>query len=123
MGQLNSLDGLHLNNNLLYGTVPSELGNLDPVRLSAVIIENNQLIGELPHSFTRLTGLDTIKFGNNAGLCVPLDSDFQTWLRGVSSRQGDNCPEAAIRAGAAEPVVGEPVTVRLTSRDAYLARI
>ncbi len=122
LGQLSNLDGLHLNNNLLYGTVPSELGNLGPVRLGVIIIENNQLIGELPHSFTRLTGLDAIKFGNNAGLCAPLDSAFQTWLGGTS-RQGNNCPPAAIRAGTAAPVVGGPVTVRLTSREAYLARI
>ena len=122
LGQLSNLDGLHLNNNLLYGTVPSELGNLGPVRLGVIIIENNQLIGELPHSFTRLTGLDAIKFGNNAGLCAPLDSAFQTWLGGTS-RQGNNCPHAAIRSGAAAPVVGEPVTARLTVQEERLARI
>ncbi len=123
LGKLNKMDGLHLNRNRLYGTVPSDLGNLDPIALGVLVFEDNQLIGELPHSFTRLTGLDDIRFGNNAGLCAPLDRDFRAWYDGVHTRQGPRCPPAAIRSGAGVAVVGEPVTARLTSRDARLARI
>ncbi len=123
LGKLNKLDGLHLNKNKLYGTVPSELGNLDPIALGVLVFEDNQLIGELPHSFTRLTGLDDIRFGNNAGLCAPLDRDFRAWYDRVHTRQGPRCPPAAIQSGAGAPVVGEPVTARLTSREARLARI
>ncbi len=123
LGQLNGLESLSLDRNNLYGTVPSELSNLHPTLISSIIIENNQLIGELPHSFTRLTGLDIIKFGNNAGLCAPQDRDFRAWYGTVGVRQGPRCPEAAIRAATAAPVVGEPVTARLTTQEARLARI
>ncbi len=124
LGKLNTaLEFLSLDRNNLYGAVPAEWGDLHPSLISSILIENNQLIGELPHSWTRLTGLDILKFGNNAGLCAPLDRDFRAWYDGVNVRQGPGCPQAAIRAGAGVPVVGEPVTARLTSREARLARI
>ncbi len=121
LGGLSNLRVLALDNNNLMGTVPTELGQLS--KMTNLSLEHNALTGQFPSSFTGLAALKVLSFQSNAGLCAPLDSAFQTWLRGVSSRQGDNCPPAAIRAAAAAPVAGEPVTVRLTYREALLARI
>ena len=118
---MSKLEVLALNNNNLTGAVPAELGKLS--KLTNLKLKHNALTWQLPSSLARLRALNDLEFQDNAGLCAPLDSAFQNWLRGVSFKRGDNCPPAAIRAGAAAPVVGEPVTVRLTSRDARLARI
>ncbi len=121
LGKLNHLVSLLLHNNSLMGNVPPELSQLSS--MTTMSIDRNQLTGPLPYSFTGLSSLTQFRFRDNAGLCAPLDSDFQTWLNRVSIRQGDNCPPTRIRSGAPVAVVGEPVTARLTSREARLARI
>ncbi len=121
LGGLSNLKVLSLDNNDLTGAVPSELGNL--TKLTNLSLESNNLMWRLPSSLTSLGVLKDLSFQDNAGLCAPLDSTFQNWFQRVSSRRGDNCPPAAIRSGAAAPAVDEPVTVGLTYREAYLARI
>ncbi len=112
----------------LRGSIPPELGNL--TRLETLDLHWNGLSGQLPYSFTGLSALEYLNFDRNSGLCAPLDSDFQAWIQnvdiglGTGLNPGDNCEPATIQFGTSfRPVVGEPVTVRLTSREAYLARI
>ncbi len=112
---------MEIQDNTLTGTIPPELGRLSSLR--GLWLDGNQLSGQLPYSFTMLSRLTRIEFHANAGLCAPLDSSFQNWLRRLPSKKGDNCPATTIRAGTTAPVAGEPVTVGLTSREARLARI
>ncbi len=121
LGQLSKLTALSLHTNSLTGTVPTELGQLSA--LTSLRLQSNQLTGELPATLTGISTLTTLLFQSNAGLCASLDSSFQTWLDGISTLDGEDCPLTRIRTGAVAPVVGEPVTARLTSQDARLARI
>ncbi len=121
LGGLSNLRVLALDNNNLMGTVPAELGQLS--KMTNLSLEHNALTGQFPSGFTGLAALKVLSFQDNAWLCAPLDSAFQSWLRRLTTKQGDNCPPTRIRAGTAAPVVGEPVTVRLTSQEARLARI
>ncbi len=121
LGKLSRLVRMELQDNTLTGTIPPELGRLSSLR--GLWLDNNQLTGQLPYSFTMLSRLTTLEFHANSGLCAPLDSSFRNWLRRLPSKEGDNCPATTIRAGTTAPVAGEPVTVRLTSREDYLARI
>ncbi len=75
--------------NQLSGALPSELGNL--ANLEVLILNNNQLSGALPQSLTRLTKLMNFSFGDNAGLCAPLDAAFQAWLKGIADTDGPHC--------------------------------
>ncbi len=121
---MSSLKVLDLNNNALTGTIPANLGSLS--NLMQMYIHNNGLSGQLPYSFTGLSALEQLSFvpriGLEPGPCAPLDSDFQAWIQDLNIL-GDNCAPTTIQSGTGTPVVGEPVTVRLTSREAYLARI
>ena len=89
LGNLTNLLLLDLRHNELSGQIPAELGAL--VNLTYLDFHGNKLSGELPQSLTGLTALDVLYLGNNSGLCVPLDDDFQTWLQGIPSREGNYC--------------------------------
>ncbi len=122
LGNMSSLEQLWIQDNQLTGTIPANLGSLSS--LTQMRMHINALSGQLPYRFTGLSALELLYFSTNAGLCAPLDSDFQAWIQNLDDRgDGDNCPPTTIQSGTATPVVGEPVTVRLTSREAYLARI
>ena len=84
--------GLTLSYYRLSGTIPPELGSLS--RLKWLYLDDNQLSGALPQSLTGLTALETFYFLNNAGLCAPVDSEFQTWLRSVPDAIGSSCAPA-----------------------------
>ena len=89
LGNLSRLQSLYLGLNQLSGSVPPELGNLSS--LEELQLYANRLEGELPESLTRLTRLGYISFDDNAGLCAPDDSAFQTWLQSVPDVSGDSC--------------------------------
>ena len=94
LGNLPNLLLLDLSYNELSGQIPAELGAL--VNLDYLDFHGNKLSGELPQSLTGLTALDVLYLGNNSGLCVPLDDDFQTWLRGIPSRGGNYCVSESV---------------------------
>ena len=84
--------GLTLSYYRLSGTIPPELGRLS--ELEWLYLDDNQFRGALPQSLTRLTALETFHFLNNAGLCAPVDSEFQTWLRNIPNAIGSSCAPA-----------------------------
>ena len=89
LGNLTNLTELRLHNNQLTGAIPSELGNLS--NLTGLWLDSNQLTGELPQSLTALTSLERFNISNNAGLCAPLDEDFQAWLQAIPEHYGPEC--------------------------------
>ena len=78
-----------LDDNLLIGTSPAELGNL--CNLNRLHLNNNFLTGELPQSLIQLEYLDELRYQNNAGLCAPANTAFLDWLRSVGNVQGEIC--------------------------------
>ena len=88
LGKLTDLSYLLLNGNELEGPVPVELGNL--TSLITVSFGWNPLSGQLPQSLTGLTELELFHF-ESTGLCAPLDTAFQAWLRGIEDTNGPNC--------------------------------
>ena len=94
LGNLSNLLLLDITDNELSGHIPAELGAL--VNLIYLDLHGNKLSGELPQSLTGLTALDVLYLGNNSGLCVPLDDDFQTWLQGIPSRGGNYCVSESV---------------------------
>ena len=74
----------------LSGALPEELGNLS--NLEFLILNFNQLSGELPQSLTGLMKLMRFSFGDNTGgLCAPSDAVFQAWLQGITETDGLDC--------------------------------
>ena len=92
LGRLSGLEWLDLRGNQLTGAISSELGSLSS--LEWLYLDDNLLSGVLPQSLTRLTALERFYFLNNAGLCAPVDSEFQTWLRSVPDAIGSSCAPA-----------------------------
>jgi hypothetical protein len=62
--QLDKLRLLYLGGNLLTSSIPSEIGNL--YNLNALYIDNNQLSSSLPNELLNLTNLVNISFANNS---------------------------------------------------------
>ena len=89
LGELSSLEGLNLFYNELSGEVPPELGDLSS--LVTLVLSANYLSGEIPASFPALDGLDTLRFGDNQGLCAPNTSAFTSWFEGMSWSSGPWC--------------------------------
>ena len=86
--------------NLLSGTIPPELASLSELEL--LYLHENRLTGALPQSLTGLTALETVHFLNNAGLCAPVGSEFQTWLHTIPDAIGSSCaPEDSAEDRAA----------------------
>ena len=123
LGNLNNLQHLYLRSNALTGSVPSQFGNLSNLEILA--LGRNGLSGSIPSSLGNLSKLQTLELSNNSklsgslhgsltslkvlsrldvdgtGLCAPSDAAFQTWLRGIATKNGVvNCVElvAADRA-------------------------
>ena len=81
LGYVRDLD---LRENELFGTLPSELGDL--AELNSLRIGGNALTGPLPFSFTQLP---LREFGySGTELCVPPDGGVREWLSTVSSHDG-----------------------------------
>ena len=94
LGNLTNLERLSLYTNQLTGPIPSELGSL--TNLERLYLQDNEFTGSLPLSFINLTALESLAFGNNAGLCAPIDTAFQAWMRGIAN---DNLPDGVTGLG------------------------
>ena len=81
--------GLYLWENRLRGSIPSEMGNLS--QLQWLYLEQNELTGQVPRSFINLANLTSFYFTDNAGLCAPVDVEFQSWLQGIGEAEGASC--------------------------------
>ncbi len=91
-GNLTKLDLLYLDGNDLIGPIPAEWGNL--TRLRVLELSGNDLSGPLPHSLTGLTRLKDLILADTR-LCVPADSAFEAWTRGIDQFYGQwGCPAA-----------------------------
>ena len=89
---LTNILSLKLDSNRLTGPIPTEWGNL--TRLDLLWLSGNNLRGALPHSMTKLTRLRGL-YLSNTGLCVPADSAFEAWTRGIDQFYGQwGCPAA-----------------------------
>ena len=69
--------------------LPPEIGNL--TNLEDLSLSSNQLTGRLPQGLVGATEMHTLSFFNNAGLCAPANTEFQTWLNGISAVSGPTC--------------------------------
>ncbi|MYD56756.1 MAG: hypothetical protein F4246_07060, partial [Rhodothermaceae bacterium] len=78
LGNLTELWALHLHRNQLTGSIPPELGNLEA--LKRLDLRRNQLTGSIPRTFLQIHRLSRLYLHDNAGVCVPLDNQFQAWL-------------------------------------------
>ncbi|MCY4223380.1 MAG: hypothetical protein OXF06_00955 [Bacteroidetes bacterium] len=82
------LDGIYGNGGLT-GLIPKEIGNL--TNLTYFHLNQNQLTGELPQGLVGATKMEDLRFQENAGLCAPANTEFQTWLNGISTVNGPTC--------------------------------
>ncbi len=105
---------LDLANNNLSGKVPSELGQLQQLRM--LDLSGNELEGRLPMSLMQLSRLEELRFGGQA-LCAPRDDAFQSWLGAVPVVDGPTCvPVAFSPTGEMQDflfTVGEPIGERV----------
>ena len=90
LGRLEELEVLALDRNELTGELPAELGNLANLR-ELHLQENESLNGPLPDSFTNLE-LQTLNLDGTA-LCVPANSEFQTWIEGIDNVTAATCAD------------------------------
>ena len=90
---LRSLVWLGLFKNNLSGPLPSELGEL--VKLENLwLADNPDLRGFLPRSMLNIATLGTLYIGGT-GLCPQIDSEFQSWLRGLE-HEVEGCDTAHV---------------------------
>ena len=80
---------LHLESNQLSGQIPTEVGQL--ASLQWLDLSDNQLSGQIPRSLIYLTNLNKFHFSDNAGLCVPVNEAFQSWLQGIADAEFGSC--------------------------------
>lgn len=90
LGRLKELEVLALDRNELTGELPAELGNLVNLR-ELHLQENESLSGPLPDSFTNLE-LQTLNL-DGTELCVPANSEFQTWIERIENVTASPCPD------------------------------
>ena len=88
LGYVRELD---LSRNGLVGTLPSTLGNLSG--LTTLRIGENALSGPLPLSLTQLA-VRELRYANTS-LCAPVDGGFPAWLNAISSHEGTGLECAA----------------------------
>ena len=69
--------------------MPPAIGNL--TQLQRLWIQRNQLTGQVPQTFTALTGLRSFLFHINDGLCAPTDREVQEWLQSIEEVEGSDC--------------------------------
>ena len=98
-----SLQFLNLEGNELWGSIPSELGNL--VSLKDLFLDNNRLTGIIPPSFADLVALRRFRFHLNPGLCAQADITVQTWLSGIGDVRGPDCSSSETTSSIFVPVL------------------
>lgn len=82
---------LNLENNNLLGPLPAELSRL--TELSTLNLSSNAaLYGSLPHQFTDLNLQSLILNGTN--LCSPSDESFKSWLREIPNKDVAECNDS-----------------------------
>ena len=80
--------GLNLSDNDLNGSLPPILAILTALR-SLNLSGNDALTGPLPRSFLKLN-LEVLHLADT-GLCAPSDTEFQSWVRGISDTEVSIC--------------------------------
>ena len=85
--------GLYLSDNQMSGAIPPEMGDLS--QLQWLYLQQNELTGQVPRSFLNLANLTSFYFSDNAGLCAPVDKEFQDWLQGIREAEGGSCNPVA----------------------------
>ena len=96
LGSLVKLRSLSLSGNNLTGPIPSELASL--VNLESLSLFDNRLTGTVPSAFLGMDMLRRFSFDSNDGLCVPEDTNFLRWARGIEFFEGEFCNDSD-RAG------------------------
>ena len=92
IGSLVNLRSLILNGNNLTGPIPSELASL--VNLKSLSLSDNRLTGTVPSAFLGMDLLRRFSFDSNDGLCVPEDTNFSRWARGIEFFEGEFCNDS-----------------------------
>ncbi len=119
MGRLSKLEKLFLSGNALEGGIPPEWGVLDSLN-ELYLAGNSKLSGAVPQELTqiRLGALDI----DGTDLCVPPDSVFEKWLKGMWREHTRPCGQGDLgaylvqatqsRNGAVPLVAGRRAVVR-----------
>ena len=98
LGNLTNLQSLGFGSNRLVGPLPAELGNLSRLR-GLYAFNNSGLFGPLPETFTALDALVALSI-SQTDLCIPQTTEFQLWLQGIESVEGEDC--AIVQGGDRE---------------------
>ena len=104
-GNLRQLTQLFLCTNRLSGPMPPDLGNLHLLR--QFIVAGNRLTSAVPASMVSLRRLREFYWQNNDGLCVPLLTDFDSWLARIPAHGGDRCAPASAHASESLKPIGD----------------
>ncbi|KAK1355980.1 hypothetical protein POM88_049236 [Heracleum sosnowskyi] len=93
LGNLKTLEALHLDSNELEGEIPAELGNL--VLLLELNLSNNHLTGDIPQSLCKLLKLSLLDLSTNKMKgSIPKELDSSNWAN-VARSYGYMAPELA----------------------------
>ena len=92
LGSLENLGSLWLSSNDLSGTLPPELGQLG--NLWQLGLAGNRLTGSIPLEFSQLANITTLFLGQNAGLCVPENTQLNAWFDEIQDK--DEIPRCKV---------------------------
>ena len=92
LGSLENLGSLWLSENDLSGTIPPELGKLR--NLWQLGLAGNRLTGSIPLEFSQLANITTLFLGQNAGLCVPENTQLNAWFDEIQDK--DEIPRCKV---------------------------
>ena len=145
LGNLANLSRLDLNNNQLSGGIPPELGNLSALALLLLSVNdlegplppqlgrlaslrelalsrNPRLSGTLPQSLTALGQLETF-VAQDTDLCAPSDTDFLSWLNGITVQRVAVCGGTTATAYLTQAVQSPEFPVPLVAGEEALLRV
>lgn len=113
--------GLYLQNNMLIGEIPPEMGNLTFLKALA-LSENPDLSGPIPGSFGELRALRVFT-ATDTGLCVPPHPDLLEWLDRLDKAWIQRCDVEATLAYLTQAVQSRSFPVPLVAGDPALLRV